>query len=338
MKMMTKMLLVGCEEDNHSVIDFYMNIVESVFKQKGYEVCYISYKQSGCFDKSIPVFVVTPVELVKWRVKGFKNIILWSQGVLPEESRLRNNSTLRYIVLSVIERFALRFCKISLLVSHYQCEYYEKKYHFKLKDKSFFMPCYNCELEEASFNTDDKYKNNVFCYVGSLAKWQCFEETVSFFKKIQKQLPDAVLKVLTPSVDKAKNILEKNGINNVVVKFVRQDELSKELQDCKYGFIIRDDMPINNVATPTKLSTYLSNGMIPIVSDCIKEFKSMLTCLHYKVLLDNNQTTEDVIALSKEYIDKSDVYNEYKQFFNRYFNTNKYIKELGEHIEKIMTL
>ena len=336
--MKKKVLLVGCDEDNYSVIDFYMKIVETVFHNKEYEIRYVTTRIAHEYDKSTPVFVVTCSDAVKWRIKGFKNIIFWSQGIIPEESRLRHNSTARYIVLSLLEKYALQKSKVCLFVSHYQCEYYENKYRIKLKEKAFFMPCYNCEIEESSFQNEGKYLNNVFCYVGSLAKWQCFDETVDYFKNIQKKVPNAELRVFTPSIDEARQIIKDKGIINAQVKYVKQEHLSDELRSCKFGFIIREDIAINNVATPTKLSTYLSNGLIPIVSKCIKEFELMLNDLHYKVILNNNQDINEVVSLSEENIECSSVLNEYKMFYDRYYNTSLYVKYLSGHIEKIMQL
>ena len=55
-----------------------------------------------------------------------------------------------------------------------------------------------------SFYSQNKYKNNTFCYVGSLSAWQCFEKTIEFYKGIEKIVPNTKLLVYTSEQEKAK--------------------------------------------------------------------------------------------------------------------------------------
>lgn len=48
--------------------------------------------------------------------------------------------------------------------------------------------------------------------------------------------------------------------------------MSEALADVKFGFVLRNDVPVNRVATPTKLSSYLSAGVIPVFSKYLKDF------------------------------------------------------------------
>ena len=51
------------------------------------------------------------------------------------------------------------------------------------------------------------------------------------------------------------------------------DELKKEYEKAQYGFTLRDNIIVNEVACPTKLIDYVKYGIIPILkSDKIGDF------------------------------------------------------------------
>ena len=52
--------------------------------------------------------------------------------------------------------------------------------------------------------------------------------------------------------------------------------------------ITRKDIAINKVATPTKMSSYLANGIIPIFSDIIGDFNKVMGKLKYTVPVGQN--------------------------------------------------
>ena len=50
---------------------------------------------------------------------------------------------------------------------------------------AFVMPCFNEEMDREQFLVHD-YNDNVFIYAGTLAAWQCFEQTVRLYKQIEE--------------------------------------------------------------------------------------------------------------------------------------------------------
>jgi hypothetical protein len=61
------------------------------------------------------------------------------------------------------------------------------------------------------------------------------------------------------------------------VKSVKPDYLNnKAYPEAILGFVLRDDIAVNNVACPTKISEYLRHGIIPIVySENIGDFVNL---------------------------------------------------------------
>ena len=109
-------------------------------------------------------------------------------------------------------------------------------------------------------------------YAGSLSAWQNIDETLKIFKQIENIIPEATLTLLTEEKIKAQALIKQYDIQNAMVRYVSLNNLNEELLKHKYGFLLRKDIKVNNVSTPTKMNSYLSSGVIPIYSDAIKDF------------------------------------------------------------------
>lgn len=321
---------------NNDVIDFYFSMIEKSFVVNHREIVYTtSLNDLFQLHRSTLIFVAELRHSIPLILRGYFNIIYWSQGVTPEEDYLRKKSRLRLYVLRLCEYLTLRVSKFNLFVSDRMLEHYEKTYKLRLRKKSFVMPCFNVDGLDTYNLCEERYNHNVFCYVGSLAAWQCFPETVELYKKIEATVPDAFLKVYTSDQKTAKDYLKQAGIKNYSVGFVTQDKLPLALSNCKFGFIIRDDILVNNVATPTKMSTYLSCGVIPIFSDCISAFKEHFSHYKYFIPVSANSYAEVKDKLCQK-IDVSSLSQEYQYVFQSYYNTQYYIAEISKRLRILL--
>lgn len=315
---------------NEVVTRYYMDTIKQGIEYNGNRVVYTK----DLYDiKSDEVMVVpTVIEAFKLLIKKrHKNVIVWIQGVLPEESYMKNKSKFRMIVLNYIEKYVLKRAKMIFFVSEEMKKHYIKKYKISFEDRSFIMPCFNTSINTNRFFNDNKYNKNIFTYVGSLSIWQCFEETLDIYKAIEEKIP-SMLKVYTKDIDTAEKLIKSKNILNYSVKYVENNKLPDELKDVKYGFLIRENNIVNNVATPTKLSTYLSCGVIPIYSDCISDFYNISKNMKYSVPVNNKNVIKQIINNTKLNIDSKSVYDEYSEIFNKYFCRDYYIKEISKII------
>lgn len=65
-----------------------------------------------------------------------------------------------------------------------------------------------------------------------------------------------------------------DDIQRVTIDSFPPDKLHLVYSICHYGFVLRDDIAVNNAACPTKLVEYMNYGSVPIVlSDIIGDFK-----------------------------------------------------------------
>jgi len=318
---------------------FYVNIIKEALE---FENDQVIIKDSLNFDFKKEDYILT-IRLRDYLASYLKyktqNTIYWFQGIQPEEYLMLNNYSIKAklvkLVLDQLEKWVAKNVKYPFFVSKKMQNHFENKHHLKFKN-SIIMPCFNKYLnQEMYFNLK---KEASFVYAGSLFAWQCFDKTIKLFKEIECQIPAATLTILTNEVDRAKAELKALGITNFDVKFVPLKQLDEELAKYKYGFIVRDNILINNVSTPTKLSSYLSVGLIPIYTDVIDDFNCKLKQYSYQIVLDHTQNLQQwanqIKLFSEKKITLTDQFVATKALFDDYYNQKEYIKVINEIIKK----
>lgn len=127
----------------------------------------------------------------------------------------------------------------------------------------------------------------VFCYSGQNQKWQMSEDTVLYYSKIEKQIKNAFLMILTGSEEEFRKLCIKNEIKNYLIKKVPYRDMHKYLDAADYGFCLRENHIINLVASPTKVLEYLSRDIIPILTPYVGDFSKQLSDEGLCICLDN---------------------------------------------------
>jgi len=311
--------------NNIIVLQTYLEIIGEAIRNLGYEVSFVK-DLSGVNKEDLIVFPMG-IDAFKFFLKGYHNFILWQQGATADESFMRNHSKIRYWLLNKMDLFAMKKAKAILYVSQYMKEYYEKLGNCSFGNKSYLMPCFNEEYDRTIFDSKD-YSKKVFTYVGSLDLWQCFEQTVDIYKKIEDKLKNCFFKVLTFDEEKGKRILQEKGVKNYSVKRVPKEEVKKELLEANYGFIIREDSIVNRVATPTKFSSYLSSGVIPIFSKCLTDFTQESLKMKYALALDDEIDVTSLLRFVNQEVNKEEVSAEYERLFSEYYSPEHHTKQL----------
>ena len=320
------------KDDLNDATSFYVDIIINVLKENN-EECEIVYSINQ-ISKGDKVIVITlPAFLSVWKHNPKQDITIWFQGIVPEECYLTFSGIKKYwkvLYNSLLELFVLNKASRIFFLSKAMNEHYEKKYRYR-KDNFVIMPCFNQELKEKSFY-DKRYASPSFVYAGSLAEWQCVEETLRLYTTISQEIPNTTLTLLTREKERAFELLGKYGIQNAEVKYVPYYELNQELSKYKYGFLLRRDIKVNNVATPTKMNSYMSCGIIPIYSNVIGDFKEVLKDIKYKIEVTSvDDTILQLKQLESIKIDKDSILSEYKELFSNYYSVGSY----GQKIKNI---
>lgn len=322
---------------NTEVTHYYVELITKSLYVIGIETRHVTRLNAKKNKKVKGVVVVAITDAILAKLRGYKYVILWIQGALPEESYVRNNSKVRLYILNWIEKRAIRYSDFILLVTNEMMSHIKRKHGIAIKN-AYVMPCVNEELHESSFETTEKYINNSFVYVGGLQKWQCFEEIVNVYACIEEKVKDTKLYVFTKQIQEAERVIKEVGVKNVEIGYVPQEELSSRIKNIKFGFVIREDIVVNNVATPTKLSNYLANGIIPIYSEAIKEFSHIMKNRKYQILLKNDMNckamAETVINsdLLKS-LEASSILQEYRELFALYYSKDLHLTEIGKKMK-----
>lgn len=322
------------KKDIRNVTEYYYHIILSGLRKGGTEIIELNApvgKSKIEVPKSDYLLITDLYDFLKLYLKGYRNFIYWFQGITPEEHYMVRHSKLKYYVFSFLERLALKTSKYRIGVSKYLFDHYNKKYGLKIKfDDVFIMPCYNSELCPENFRKSGKYEKNVFCFAGGMQPWQGFEDILKIYSRIEKQYSNVFLKVYSKELDAAKELISKYDLKNYSLDCVPQEEMEQVLADCKFGFIIRADDIINNVATPTKLATYIGNGIIPVYTSTIHAFRDLNTKYDYLCCLDDVNDLSPLETLLDKKIEGEDLLGVYSKLFDEYFNTKDYIERLSK--------
>lgn len=318
------------KNERNDATDYYVGIIEKSLISKGFSVQIITeLKQIEKKDKVLTITL--KAFLFVWLRNPKQFIIHWFQGVTPEEVLMLFSSkyitkTKKYFYLTLIERLVLKVSKFNFFVSLAMHKHYEEKYNYK-SNNFMIMPCYNQHLNNNAF-VDDKYETPNFVYAGSLAKWQCIEKTLMIFKKVNEKIPESKMYIYTSEKEKAYQLIEKYNMRNIFVDYVPYEILNKKIQGFKYGFLIRDDVIVNQVATPTKMNGYLANGVIPIYSNIINDFQINLKGDFLLNVDDLDDAVHKIVKFESLNIRSIDVKEEYSKFFDEYYFDEYYILKI----------
>lgn len=324
---MAKKAYIYMNYPNVVVLNVYLDVIKEALVRLNYECEYIK-DFNGVSKQDLIVFPMGK-DAFKYYFKGYRNIILWQQGATGAESFMRHSSKIRSGILNYMDCFAMKKAKMIFYVSQYMQEYYEKLAHTSFDHKAYVMPCFNEVLDKEIFEKKD-YSKKVFTYVGSLDLWQCFNETVGIFAEIEKRIPDAFFKVLTFNTEKAEEMIKGKNIKNYSVACVPKEQVKSELENATYGFIIRHDIEVNRVATPTKISSYLSAGVLPIYSTCLTDFHAQAHGKTFAYALNPEEDIDGLIHFINSGLDKEIVQHEIEDLFNTYYSTENHIKNIAE--------
>ena len=320
----------------------YVYIISQAIKTSGFAVRTVA---TSNLISSGEIIVIINVEDYLKTLKFLTNrkFICWYQGIGEEELIMENEKptfqqkkVLKKIYFS--EKFDLNFANLNIFVSEAMQNYFYKKHNIKRKNRSFIMPCYNKSIYLPSFN-EEKYKEPTFVYAGSINKWQCVEKTLEIYSLVEKRLKNAKLTLLAKESKELHEMILKYNIQNYEIKYVKLEELDFELGKHKYGFLLREPHIVNKVSTPTKMNSYLANGLICIYTNVVDSFEKHINLNDYTIKFDNLENAQNcadkIIAYQEKDIKCTELLQTYKGLFEDYYSDTKYISELSNKITEI---
>lgn len=326
------MIWIKKEKIVATVADFYLDTIAMGLTKAGAEVKAIyewdemDYRPG---DRVLVIGATRARELWGKKIPYY----YWAQGIWPEESFLRYGSRLRFWAQSMLEKRALKKAEFVFFVSDAMKKHFEEKYRLNFQGKCYMMPCANEQFHKEAFYAPGKYEGNVFCYAGALSEWQCFEQTVALYRKIEQARPDSHLLLLVKEREQAEKVLARYGVKNYSMDYVPVEQLPIALEKAKFGFVIREDCPINAVATPTKVATYLCNGLIPIYSGALKGIREILKDAAYPVCYANDGNIDEIIQRMELPLRPEEVQSDLETVYQKAYRRTGHIDQIAAHFK-----
>jgi len=221
---------------------------------------------------------ILPKDLRK-KVLGNKGAsIIWDvHGAVPEEYALAGDNP-RAQIAGEAEGFLFENARMFIVVTESMKRHLAKKYKKEPEALVITLPVFSAEelrqmdcMREKALREDQP---PLAVYAGGLQEWQKIKEMQDLIEKAGDICRYAVF---TPKPEEFMRLWgDRKQPAEMRVESRKPHEVLEEYKACHYGFVLRDDIVVNNVACPTKLIEYLRYGIVPVLSTMnIGDFAAM---------------------------------------------------------------
>ena len=215
---------------------------------------------------------------------------IWDvHGSVPEECLLYGEQK-RADIANSLEKIVYQRMNVAVVVTTAMRQHLLEKYG-KSSIELVSLPIFNEKiLKVVDCDIDKKYLDGELpkiVYAGGLNRWQ---NIGLMLQVIEKTMRDYQYKIFVPlghSMESLKEWQAKKKIVNITIDSKTPSDLMYEYRYCHYGFALREDIVVNNVACPTKIVEYLKYGIVPILkTNKIGDFASLgMQYIPYEKLL-----------------------------------------------------
>lgn len=206
-----------------------------------------------------------------------KNFIWDVHGIIPEELRLAGYSKLKQFCYARLEFVMAHKAKKIIVVTNAMSDHLCKKYPF-LSAKILIYPILPITIpNNIPFDDTEQQAINII-YAGNMQGYQNISLMVESVKKIINK-PYLNFYILTGQKEQMQALFDQMGMqdfNNITIDSVSPSKLDEYYSIAHYGYVLRDNVDVNNVACPTKIVEYFAYGITCIVKTTnIGDFGSM---------------------------------------------------------------
>lgn len=223
------------------------------------------------------------VELIKFLMPNTK-IFADIHGAMVEEKLYLNPNIEKKRIFQIrkCEHYTMAYADYIICQSPAMKEYIHSTYKIPL-DK---ISVYRCGYDPNAFKYDwsKRYEirqqlaininDCVFVYSGGLQKWQRISDCLNIFKKYHEHNHNSKMLILTTEQSKITQILNDKDFtdikDDIISMSVPFNSVHDFLNACDVAFLIRDNVTMNIVASPTKLAEYFACGL-PVISSSVAE-------------------------------------------------------------------
>lgn len=198
-------------------------------------------------------------------LNNYKIKTIWDvHGAVPEEYQMYGSDAGKQIG-DELESFFYHHADIIVVVNHAMQRHLMRK-HGDCDATFVVMPIFNIDVKTRYAPVDlrkgDEADTPVVVYAGGTQKWQNVELMQTIMDKTHTQYD---YKIFVPNPQEFNDSWKNGKPADVLVDSRAPEALGAEYAACDYGFVLRDESPVNYVACPTKIIEYLQYGIIPIL-------------------------------------------------------------------------
>lgn len=197
-------------------------------------------------------------------------LILDLHGVVPEEAGFRGEAV-RARLLGLTERVAIRNSRLLVVVTNAMGEHLREKYLGATRpSRIVLLPNVEWRENKPSAPRDDpRMRDGIrLIYAGTMGGWQNTDLMLRTLSRVMALHPNvrAQLYVDQGSAAALQEELSRLGLSDRITSgSLEHERVLEEYTKADAGFVLRDDILLNRVAMPVKLSEYMSYGVVPIV-------------------------------------------------------------------------
>lgn len=248
------------------------------------QLAYICRKHKADYVVGEFSFSSRSLKLVRMLCPNIK-IIIDCHGSVPEEM-LYENPKLPKHIYDYYEQAELKSCQIA---DYMVCQSDEMKRHLvsKYNADEEKIAVFKCGVNTSVFNIYEADKrdnlrkelnisNNdvVFIYAGAIQKWQKIDLSLKIFNEYHKHNAKSRFIILTRNTQAVEKLLAELKMEQLrealIITGVKHEDVPLYLNASDIAFLIRDNVVLNQVASPTKLAEYMACGL-PIITSSVAD-------------------------------------------------------------------
>jgi glycosyltransferase involved in cell wall biosynthesis len=216
-----------------------------------------------------------------------------------------------------------------------------------ISSNKFFL--YPCSADSSVFHYSETGRNEIRSFYNLLAKriliysgglempWHIPEKMFEAASLLIKLNPVYFIIILSPDTAIAEKYAQKYNLSSsdILIKSVPNNEVSKFLSAADIAILLRDDVPMNNVASPSKFAEYLMCGLPVLISENVGDFSKFVGENNIGHVVSNELNQESIVSLNKHLLQKWDNFHQRRNEIERlgYSNFSKDV-----NIEKIISI
>ena len=263
------------------------------------------------FRRNIPIFIIIlklfPQIKIIYESRGSETAEYWYKRQKTYKNKIR------FYLIKIREYISLKISDNVICVSNKQKEYYTKTYGSYLARKYIVIPgaanrdvfFYSNQIRNdfrEKYNIED---NIVYLYAGALSlefKWHIPDVLFSAIKEIYNYDNSSIFLFLTPDIDIAEYYFNLLNIpyHNYIIKYIDIKNMNPYLNMADYAFLLREDEPINNQASPTKFAEYALTGLRIIISENVGDYTEYVKKENIGIVYKNNRELIQQIKEDRE--------------------------------------